>query len=123
MRGLEILPAGNFVENATELLASAHMGQIAARLGSRSQRRLVIFDTAPLLVSSEARVMLRVPGQVVLVVRAGMTPRHAVIDAAGHIDRAKFRGLILNHAPFTPQGGYYEYSGYGAGDGETSSDA
>lgn len=119
VRGLEILPAGRFVENATELLASARMSQLAARLGARSSRRLVVFDTAPLLVSSESRVMLRIPGQVVLVARAGVTPRQAVIDALAHVDRTKLQGLILNQARFASGGGYYEY-GYGAGRDETA---
>jgi exopolysaccharide/PEP-CTERM locus tyrosine autokinase len=120
VRGFEILPAGRFVENATELLASARMAQVAARITARNPRRIVLFDTAPLLVSSEARVMLRIPGQIVLVARAGVTPRQALIDALTHVDRNKLQGLILNHARFTPGAGYYEYPGYGGDDDETS---
>ena len=113
VRGLEILPAGKFLDSAPELLASARMDQIAVRLATRAARGLVLFDSAPLLVSSEARALLRVPGQVVLVVRVGVTPRQAAAEAAGHIDKKKLQGLILNQATFTNAGGYYGYASYG----------
>jgi protein-tyrosine kinase len=116
VRGLDVLPAGKLVENATELLASARMQQIATRLVSRNSRRLVLFDSAPLLVSSEARVMTRIPGQVVLVARVGATPRQAVAEAASHVERSKLQGLVLNQAPFRKGAGYYEYGSYGEGD-------
>lgn len=112
VRGLEILPAGRSVENATELLASARMRQIAAGLLARSALQLVLFDSAPLLVSSEARALLRIPGQIVLVVRVDKTPRQALLDAAAYVDRTRFQGLILNHVPFTQGTGYYGYTGY-----------
>jgi protein-tyrosine kinase len=119
--GLEVLSAGRFLENTTELLASARMGQIAARISARNPRRLVLFDTAPLLVSSEARVLLRIAGQVVLVARVGATPRHAVVEALAQVDKKKLQGLILNNAPFRKGGGYYEYGGYGAkGEGKSA---
>ena len=54
-------------------------------------------------------MLLRIPGQVVLVVRAGVTPRQAILDAVGHVDRNKLQGLILNQTPFKQGGGYYEY--------------
>jgi protein-tyrosine kinase len=113
--GLRILPAGKFAEGATELLASARMGQIVARLAARSPRRIVLFDSAPLLVSSEARVLTRISAQIVLVARVGRTPYRAVADAVAQIDRGKVQGLILNHAPNRPGAHYYYYgySGYG----------
>jgi exopolysaccharide/PEP-CTERM locus tyrosine autokinase len=120
VRGLEILPAGRFVENATELLASARMSQIATRMAARNPRRLVLFDSAPLLVSSEARVLTRIPGQIVLVARAGATPRQAVAEALTHVEKSKMQGLILNQAPFRKAGGYYEYGNYGETGEETA---
>jgi exopolysaccharide/PEP-CTERM locus tyrosine autokinase len=119
VRGFEILPAGRLVENATELLASARMNQVAARLAAGNPRRLVLFDSAPLLVSSEARALLRIPGQVVLVVRADLTPRQAIQEALSHVDKNKLSGLVLNHTAFKP-GGYYGYYGYGEDDASTS---
>jgi protein-tyrosine kinase len=115
VRGLEVLPAGRFIENATELLASARMNQIATRLAARNARRIVVFDSAPLLASSEARVLVRIPGQVVLVVKAGVTPKQAITDAVGHIDKSKMQGIVLNHAAFRQGAGYYGYGEYSEG--------
>lgn len=120
VRGLEILPAGRFVENATEFLAGARMQQIAARLCARNSQRLVLFDSAPLLLSSEARALLRIPGQVVLVVRVDATPRQAALEAAAYVDKTKLQGLILNHAPLRPGAGYYGYAGYSDAGEETT---
>ena len=114
VRGVELLPAGRFVDNATELLASNRMEQIAARISARNPRRIVIFDSAPLLVSSESRVLLRIPGQVILVVRAGRTPRQAIVDAVAHVDKRRLRGLILNYvSAMTDSGYYYGSENYG----------
>jgi len=113
VRGLEILPAGKFVESAHELLASARMDQIAAYLSARNARGLVLFDATPLLVSSEARALLRVPGQIALVARVGVTPRQAALEAAAYVHKGKLQGVILNDATYTKAGGYYGYSSYG----------
>ena len=114
VRGLQVLPVGKFVESSTELLASARMGQILARLAARA-RRLVLFDSAPLLVSSEARALTRIPGQIVLVARVGLTPRRAIADVLAQVDRSKLQGLVLNYVPFRPgHGYYYGYASYDA---------
>jgi protein-tyrosine kinase len=110
--GLEILPAGKSVEDSTELLASARMSQIATRLAA-DPHRLIVVDSAPLLAASEGRVLLPVAGQVVLVVRAGMTPQRAVLDTVALVDRRTLRGLVLNETPLGAGDGYYGYSGYG----------
>jgi exopolysaccharide/PEP-CTERM locus tyrosine autokinase len=109
---LEILPAGSPSEGAAEFIASARMRDIATRLITRNPRRLVLFDSPPLLVSSEARALVPIPGQIVLVARAGHTPRRAIVDAIAHVDRQKLQGLVLNDAHLEAEHGYYDY-GYG----------
>jgi len=110
---LEVLPAGGPADGAAELLASARMRDIATRLIGRNPRRLVLFDSPPLLVSSEARAMVSVPGQIVLVARAGHTPRRAIADAIAQVDRKKLQGLVLNEAHVGRDPGYYGYEAYG----------
>lgn len=109
---LEVLPAGGPSDAAAELVASARMREIAARLGAYSSRRLILFDSPPLLISSEARSLAPIPGQIVLVARSGHTPQRAVIDAIAQIDKEKLRGLVLNDAHVSNQHGYYDYLGY-----------
>jgi protein-tyrosine kinase len=110
---LEILPAGRPSEGAAELVASARMRDIATRLVTRNARRLVVFDSPPLLVSSEARAMVPIPGQIVLVTRAGHTPRRAIADAIALVDKKKLQGLVLNDAHVGQELGYYGYGVYG----------
>jgi Mrp family chromosome partitioning ATPase len=91
------------------------MSKIAASLTGRYARRLVLIDSPPLLVSSEAQALVQIPGQVVLVVRSGRTPRQALLDAVNLVDKAKLHGLILNDASVTKgEGYYYGYPAYGS---------
>ena len=55
--GLSILPAGKTHDGATELLASSRMASVVTRLVARDPRRIVLFDSPPLLVSSESRAL------------------------------------------------------------------
>jgi len=112
--GLYLLPAGKPIEGATELLASARMQTILERLNGVNSKRICLFDSPPLLLSSESRVLVNLMGQIVLVVRAGVTPKQAVFDAIGNIEESKYVGLILNQSEIVTSGGYYGY-GYGYG--------
>lgn len=99
----------------------ARMAQIATRLIARHPRRLVLLDSAPLLASSEARALMQSPGRILMVTRAGMTPRHALLDAIGLIDKTKLHGLVLNDAHSGSSDGYYThygYAGYAAPEGK-----
>src|SRR3984885_8831620 len=78
--GLSLLGAGQYHESATELRASERMNQVLTRLTVRDPRRIILLDSPPLLLSSESRALVEVAGQVVLVVRAGGTPRRAVLE-------------------------------------------
>ena len=111
---LSILPAGIPHEGATELLASARMASVATRLLNNNPRRVILFDTSPLLVSSESRALALVAGQVVLVVRSGTTPQRAVLDAIELLGEGKDVSLILNQGRVGGSGGYYGYGDYGA---------
>jgi exopolysaccharide/PEP-CTERM locus tyrosine autokinase len=111
--GLSMLPAGRHHEAATELLASARMDQVITRLTTRDPRRIVLLDSPPLLLSSESRALVQIAGQVVLVVRAGGTPRRAVQEAIGYVGEDKPLGLVLNQSQMALSEGYYGYGSYG----------
>ena len=115
---LSIMPAGRGdLDTATELLASSRMLEITAQLAVSNPRRIVLFDSPPLLLTTEARVLATVVGQIVLVVRAGETPRAAVLEAIGLFEEDKPIGLVLNQCKVGAHGGYYGYGGYGYGYG------
>lgn len=111
--GLSILPAGKTHDGATELLASARMASVVTRLVGRDPRRIVLFDSPPLLVSSESRALSAIVGQVVLVVRSGATPHQAVLDALEQIAERPV-SLVLNQGRVHSTGGYYGYGSYGS---------
>jgi protein-tyrosine kinase len=119
--GLSILPAGKNIETATELLASARMEQVAAQIGTRDPKRIVLFDSPPLLVTSEAMALASAVGQIVMVVRAGVTPQSAVLDAIELLGEGKSIGLVLNQTDEQVRAGYY-YQYYGNKDGDRSDD-
>jgi protein-tyrosine kinase len=110
--GLSVLPAGRRSETATEMLASRRMEQIAQHLSASDPPLVAIIDSPPLLLTSESRALAHVVGQVVLVVRAGMTAQQAVLDAIAHVGEGRFIGLVLNQSMAAATGGYYNY-GYG----------
>src|ERR1700722_11205283 len=109
--GFSILPAGRRVETTAELLSSQRMRQLVAELCRHDPRRVVLLDSPPLLITNEGRALLKVAGQVVLVMRAGHTPRHAVQDAVALFGAEQAGGIILNHVGGGEASGYYY--GYG----------
>lgn len=112
IKGLSLLPAGHTTETATELLASERMQQIVAELNRNDMNRLVLFDSPPLLLTNESRALADVVGQIVLVVRAGTTPRQAVIEALEFLGEGKTVSLVLNQSEAAPTLNHYGY-GYG----------
>jgi len=121
--GLTVLPAGLRSDTDTELLASKRMSQLMSQLLANDVRRIVVFDSAPLLLTNEARELAGAVGQVVLVVRAGVTPQQAVLGALGFIREGCSVGLVLSQVPRSGEGGYYDYGSYGsagAGGGDSA---
>lgn len=113
--GLSLLPAGTRSAGATELLASARMADLVERLLAADPRRMVLLDSSPLLVSSESRELVKFVGQVLLVVRAGKTPRRAVLDSIQLLGDHAAIGLVLNQGRPSLLDGLYGYGyGYGA---------
>jgi protein-tyrosine kinase len=113
-RGLSILPAGRQVAGTTELISSNRMRKIVSNLCARNSRRILLLDSPPLLVTNEGSALLKIAGQVVLVVRAEGTPKQAVQAALKLIDAQQAGGVVLNQVkgPTTTEG-YYGYGSYG----------
>jgi protein-tyrosine kinase len=112
IRGLSILPAGKYAQNATELLSSPRMEQVARGLGSASENRILLFDSPPLLLTSESRALASAMGQIILVVCAEATPQRAVFDALDMLGEGKPVSVILNQSEESSRGDY-KYGYYG----------
>ena len=114
---LSILPSGTKHPRATELLASDAMIRLLEDMSRRYQDRIIIFDSPPLLITTEARALATHMGQIVMVVQAGQTTEAAVKEAVATIDACPVKMTILNQARQSTVEGYgYGYSlayGYG----------
>jgi protein-tyrosine kinase len=114
--GLSILPAGRRDEYLDELLASERMNQLMEQLSAADPRRLVLFDTSPLLATTQSAVLASQVAQIVVVVKAGSTTHEQARHAIGKLDPEKAIGLVLNQAQLGADrlayGGQYGY-GYG----------
>jgi len=105
---LWVLPAGAPSEVATELLASARMHELRANITSMLPRSIILLDSSPVLVTSEAAVVVSGAGQILMVVKAGETQEAAVLDAIAKIGNSERLKLILNQAPVSRLSGYYD---------------
>ena len=114
---LILLPAGHRHVKATELLASAAMRDLAEELATRYSDRIIIFDSPPLLMTTEARVLAALMGQIVVVVEESRTPQPVVKEALGMLDSCEVVGLVLNKSKRPGGADYYGGYGYGYGYG------
>jgi protein-tyrosine kinase len=116
--GLRVVPCGSHMSATPELFASQRMQALVADLAAAEPDCVVIFDSSPLLATNESQVLTRYVGQVLLVVRANVTPRNAVLEAVGLIDEAKPTAFVLNDAQSFLGGGkyygYYQFDGSGS---------
>jgi Mrp family chromosome partitioning ATPase len=93
------------------------MSQVTAQICTNA-RYIVLFDSAPMLLSADSPALARLVGQVVLVARAGKTLRHALLDAIGQFDKSKLSGIILNDNKADPGRYQYGYGSYGTHDSD-----
>ena len=110
-----VLPAGRGHRYATELLASTALVRLLDEMAHRYADRIIIFDSPPLLATSESRVLAARMGQIVMVVEADRTSSEAVKEALKLIESCEVVGMLLNKSNFRPGQDYYgSYSAYGS---------
>jgi protein-tyrosine kinase len=119
---LNLLSSGTIQDNPTELIGSKKMEALIHELKSRYPDRYMIIDSTPLLATAEPEVLAKFVDGIIIVVRAGVTPRETVKQAIANLDKGKIIGFVLNHLEFKSNGqasryfgsgGYYHKYGYG----------
>lgn len=112
---LLVVPSGQQHALAAELFGSLRMEYVLEEFGGRNRRRLVVFDSPPLLAVSESQVLASHMGQVVVVVAAGYTHRSALASALQGMNGAQYVGLILNKSRLLASENHYDryYGRYG----------
>lgn len=95
---LSILPGGNRHRHSTELLASNAMNKFLHEIANRYNDRIVIFDSPPLLLTTESSALAARMGQIVMVVEGEKTTQHSLKNALRQIETCPNINLIYNKA-------------------------
>ncbi len=104
---VSLLGSGTPDAHATELLASDRMASLVTELSDRYSDRIIIFDSPPLLVTSEAAVLATHMGQIVMVVEAERSGQEAITSALSLLDDRALKLLVLNKCRLAGSGNYY----------------
>ena len=107
---LTLLPAGSPVAQPAELLGSAPMRRVLDTLSKTYDR--ILIDMPPVAPLADVHVLSPSVDGVLMIVRAGSTPKPAIERALGGLDINKVLGLVLNGTGDPIPDGY-EYGGYG----------
>ena len=106
---LSVLPAGTRHLRATELLASDAMNRLVHEMASRYPDRIIVFDSPPLLLTTESPVLATHMGQIIVVVEADQTTSNTVRQALATIERCPLVMTLLNKTRGSDMGTYYGY--------------
>ncbi|MEQ8330602.1 MAG: polysaccharide biosynthesis tyrosine autokinase [Longimicrobiales bacterium] len=111
---LHFLATGTLPPNPSELLGSPRMRALLDRF--REEYEVVILDSPPLNLVTDAAILGASADGVVLVARAGATEKGALRYAQEQLEavRAPISGVVLNDLDYSGRGKYYG-SGYGYG--------
>ena len=112
---LNVIPAGKRHKYSTELLSSQRMYLFAEEVSRRYKDRIVIFDSPPLLVATQAQILAELVGQVVLVIAAEETPQNVVNESVAKLTKCDVVMTLLNKTKrdFDLYGYNYGYGKYG----------
>jgi protein-tyrosine kinase len=112
--GLRILPSGKPSHLSSELLAKERMKQVMEDAWAEFPGHHIIIDSPPILATPDPMVIARHVDGVLLVVRAGKTPRDYLTKALQTLNSNKVMGIVLNGADLGISSKYYYYSTNGA---------
>ena len=108
-----ILPAGTVPPNPQELLSSKRFEDVLSKL--KDAFDIVVIDSAPLQLVSDALVLSQFASSVIYVVKADSTPYQVAQNGLKKLRRvnAPVLGIVLNQLDIERAEKYYgEYSGY-----------
>ncbi len=105
--GWYLLKAGGDCLNPTELLQSGALPDLLARLSPHFD--WILLDSPPVIPVTDALAMAREVDAILMVVRAGSTPREAVQRSLAQLGRRKLLAVVLNAI----EGLNHKYSQYG----------
>jgi len=107
--GLRIMASGPLPPNPAELLDSATMEQFIQQIGDYAD--VVLFDSPPAIVLTDAVVLSAKVERTILVAEAGQVTREAFREATRLIEKARgtILGVVLNKLRLSAHDYYYYY--------------
>jgi capsular exopolysaccharide synthesis family protein len=93
---ITVLPAGQAIGHPAELLGTQTMRRAVETLRSRFDR--VVIDAPSASPLADVGIITPLVDSVLLVVRAGTTPKPAIQEAVNAIEAGKLLGVVLNGA-------------------------
>jgi capsular exopolysaccharide synthesis family protein len=106
---LQVLPAGRFTGVAAELLATEKMTMMMDEIRRKFPEHQIIIDGPPVLSTPDPLVLGRRVDGILMVVRAGNTPRDCLSEAMEILKSDKIIGIVLNSAELGMTSKYYYY--------------
>ena len=105
----DILTSGKIPPNPSEILASNAMTMLLEKL--KTMYDIIIIDSAPLQAVTDAQIISNKVDGTLLVIRAGLTKREAILQAKELLNQvnAKILGVVLNGAENNSEKHYYYY--------------
>lgn len=108
---LSLMCGGTMQDNPVELIGSTKMKTLIQDIKSRYDDRYIILDSSPLLATTEPTVLNEMADAILLVIKAGETPRETVQQAIKLIDKNKVMGIVLNNMEFKTKAMIQRYFG------------
>lgn len=105
-----IIPRGTPSEYATDLFSGGTMQKLLFELSTRYDNRIVMLDTSPLLMTTEARALANFVDQIPFVVGAEKTTHECVEESLSYLSPEKYVGMILNMATRQTRAKYGYYN-------------
>jgi capsular exopolysaccharide synthesis family protein len=105
-----LLPAGAPPSHPAELLGASSMRRILDTLRTRFDR--ILIDMPPVAPLADVHILAPLVDGVLMIVRAGVTPKPAIEQALSGLDASKVLGLVLNETGGAAAS-TYGYEGYG----------
>ena len=109
MENLQIITAGPSTRKSSELIGSKRMGELLKSLGESGENTYILFDSSPIISTTEPTLLSKMVDGIILVVRADRTPRETVQRAVKSIDRKKIIGVVFNQIDMKPSSYYSKY--------------
>lgn len=104
---LFLLPVREGVKNSSKLLGTSRMKETLDTL--KAEFDYIIIDSPPILALADMNVLSKIVDGIILVVKAGKTPKDMVLKAVKSLPVGDVVGIVLNAVDFSFKKYYYHY--------------